>query len=283
MKEWVFHVRHNAKPTTVKEVLLILDGRDDISIDDILEVGKEYGYTIGTTAKSAQSVRENPVQTARDLGLVESGRYALTDLGQQLVRLLQVKPKTVNEFLHFLHYSIWTPEDPGGRCFSWSYLTACNMLWEFGNVSIDRNQLASQLADVAREKFGISNVSLSKDSVQGILNWLDELDPPVLRKGKLDKKGTTSLTRRSFCPPETFVLAVDYFYQRQQVNYQTNLLLDSDKRDAICKVCLLEPSNFDATLDWACGQFDFLNQGTSGGWGRHVTLARAPALVDFMG
>lgn len=283
MKEWVFHVRHNAKPATVKEVLLILYGRDDTSIEEMLRIGQEFGYTLGTTAKSVQSVRENPVQTARDLGLVESGRCTLTNLGQQLVRLLQVKPRTVNEFLHFLHYSTWTPEDPGGYCFSWSYLTACNMLWEFGDVPIDRNQLASQLANLAHEKFGISNVSLSKDSVQGILNWLGELDPPVLKKEKLDRKETTFLTRRTFCPPETFVLAVDYFYRREQVDYQTNLLLDSDKRDAICKACLLEPASFDVALDWACGQFDFLNQGTSGGWGRHVVLARAPSLADFMG
>jgi hypothetical protein len=283
MKEWVFHVRHNAKPTTVKEVLLILDGRDDISIDDMLEIGKECGYTIGTTAKSAQSVRENPVQTARDLRLVESDKYVLTDMGRGLVQLLHLKPKTVNEFLHFLHYSAWTPGTPEVRCFSWSYMTACNLLWEFGTVPIDRNQLAAQLADMARERFGVSNVSLSKDSVQGILNWLDELDPPVLEKRKLAKKETTFLSRRKFCPPETFVLAIDYIYQRQAISYQTNLLLDTDKRDAICKVCMLEPSNFDATLDWACGQFDFLNQGTSGGWGRHVTLARVPALEDFMG
>lgn len=283
MKEWVFHVRHNAKPTTVKEVLLILDGRDDISVEEMLQIGQECGYTIGTSAKSAQSVRENPIQTARDLGLVESARYALTDSGQQFVRLLNLKPKTANEFLHFLHYSAWTPEDPGVRCFSWSYMTACNTLWEFGNLPIDRNRFASQLADIAREKFGVSNVSLSKDSVQGIFNWLAELDPPVLEKKKVDKKETTFLIRRSFCPPETFVLAVDYLYQRQQVNYQTNLLLDSEKRDVVCKMCMLEPANFDGVLDWACGQFDFLSQGTAGGWGRHIILARAPTLNDFMG
>jgi hypothetical protein len=283
MKEWIFHVRHNAKPVTVKEVLLILDGRDDISMDDMLEIGREYGYTIGTTAKSAQSVRENPVQTARDLGLVESDRYALTEMGRRLVHLLQLKPKTVNEFLHFLHYSAWTAKTPELRCFSWSYMTTCNTLWEFGTMPIDRNQLASQLADMACEEFGVSDVSLSKDSVQGILNWLDELDPPVLEKRKLAKKEVTFLTRRNFCPPETFVLAINHLYQRQEISYQSNLLLDSDKRDAICKVCMLEPSNFDATLDWACGQFDFLNQGTSGGWGRHVILARVPTLDDFMG
>jgi hypothetical protein len=283
MGKWVFHVRHNAKPTTVKEVLLLLDGHDDSSIDEMLVVGKEHGYTIGTTAKSAQAIKEGPVQTARDLGLVEPGRYALTKMGQQLVRLVQLKPKTASEFLHVMHYSTWIPEHPEHLCFCWSYMTVCDALWESSPTQIDRNQLASQLADVARGQFGITDVSLSKDSIQGILNWLVELDPGVLEKKKLDKKEVTILTRRAFCPAETFVLAIDYFYQRQGIDYQTNLLLDTSKRDAICKVCMLDPTGFESALDWACGQFDFLSEGTSGGWGRYLLLARPPTLADFMG
>jgi len=284
MGHWVFHVRHNAKPTAVKEVLLLLlDGHNDLSIEEMLSIGQERGYTIGTKAKSAQSVKENPAQSARDLGLVKSDCYALTDLGQHVVRLLQLKPKAANEFLHFLHYAVWLPSKPEQLCFSWSYATACNMLWESQPTQIDRNQLAVQLADAAREQFGVSEVSLSKDSIQGILNWLDELEPPVLKRKKLDKKETVMLIRRSFCPPETFILAVDYLYQRQQIDYQTNLLLDLDKQESICKVCLLDPKGFDSTLDWACGQFDFLNQSTSGGWGHYLVLARPPTLTDFMG
>lgn len=283
MGKWVFHVRHNAKPTTVKEVLLILDGHDGITIEEMLAIGQERGYTIGTTAKSAQSVKENPIQTACDLGLVESNRYALTEQGQQIVRLLQIKPKTANEFLHFLHYSTWIPEYPEQLCFSWSYMTVCDVCWKASPIPIHREQLASQLADMAREKFGISNVSLSKDSIAGILNWLVELEPSVLKKEKVDKKEVTTFTCRAFCPPETFVLAVDYFYRRQHVNYQTNLLLDAGKRDAICKVCLLDPTGFDNTLEWACGQYDFLSQGTSGGWGRYLVLTRSPTLDEFMG
>lgn len=283
MGKWVFHVRHNAKPVTVKETLLILDGHSDISINEILAIGQERGYTIGTTAKSAQSVKENPIQTARDLGLVEPDRYALTELGRQVVHLLALKHKTANELLHFLHYSVWRPEYPERMCFSWSYRTACDLLWESSPVQIDRNQLASQLADVAREQFGIGNVSLSRDSVQGILNWLFELDPPVLEKKKVDNKDVIVLTRRNFCLPEILVSAVDYLHRCRQVNYQTNLLLDPDKRDAICRSCLLDPTGFDSALDWACGQFDFLSQGTGGGWGRYLVLARPPTLADFMG
>ena len=279
-KNWMFHVKHNAKPTTIKEVLLILQGQEDIDINQILCIGAERGYTIGTSAKSAQSVKENPIQVARDLGLMQTAIYALTELGKQTAALLQVKPKIVNEFLHVLNYSAWDARKPEQLCFSWSYMIACNKLWEGISIPIDRQQIVSWLDEMAHSHFGVSHTSLSKDSILGILNWLRELDPPVL-----ERKIRTEIvfTRRAFCPPETFVLAVDYVYRRNNIGYQTNMLLDSDKQEAICKVCLLDPTGFDNALEWACGQYDFLSQGSSGGWGRYLVLARPPALTDFMG
>jgi len=32
MKEWFFHVRHNARPETVKEVLLLLEEQEGIRV-----------------------------------------------------------------------------------------------------------------------------------------------------------------------------------------------------------------------------------------------------------
>lgn len=82
---------------------------------------------------------------------------------------------------------------------------------------------------------------------------------------------------------EAFVLATDYIYCRNNVGYQTNMILDAAKQEEICKVCLLDPTDFENALDWACGQFDFISQGSSGGWGRYLVLSRHPMLADFMG
>jgi hypothetical protein len=42
-KNWIFHVRHNAKPSTVLEVLSILQGQERIDINRMLKIGEERG------------------------------------------------------------------------------------------------------------------------------------------------------------------------------------------------------------------------------------------------
>jgi acetolactate synthase regulatory subunit len=277
MAKLVFHVRHNAKPTLIKEVLQILGEGASLTLDDVLNVGRQRGYQVGTAMQSRQSLKENPVQTARDLGLIADGDLSLTNLGQQMLRLLRYKPSVLNEIMHVLHYTIWTPDRSTEHCFSWSYRTTCEQLWESGSTAIDRGYLVSQVSEMAMTQFDTNRVSFSKDSVRGVLQWLAELEPPVL-----DEANRTFI-RRTFCPPETFAFAVDYLYQVEDADYQTNLLLDIDKQETICKVCLLEPTAFDTAFDWAVGQYDFLRRSTSGGWGNYILLTRQPQIQDFLG
>jgi len=277
MAKLMFHVRHNARPTLIKEVLQILDGSDSPTLDDILEIGAQRGYQIGIAMQSKQSLKENPVQTARDLGLITDDVLSLTDLGQQMVRLLRYKPSVFNEVMHVLHYTLWTSARDTEYCFSWSYRTTCDRLWESGSITIDRGQLVSQVSEIAMEQFSTNRVSFSKDSVRGVLQWLAELEPLVL-----DRENKT-FARRAFCPPETLALAVDFLYRVEDANYQTNLLMDTDKQETICKVCLLEPTAFDTALDWAAGQYDFLQRSASGGWGSYILLTRQPQIRDFLG
>ncbi len=277
MARLLFHVRHNARPALVKEVLQILDIREPMTLDDILCTGKKLGYQIGTIVQSRQSLKENPIQTARDLGLIDENSFSLTEMGRQMVNLLRYKPGTFNEIMHVLHYTLWKPSRETEYCFSWSYRTICDQLYEAGTTPIDQGQLVSQVSETAMERFSTNRVSFSKDSVRGVLQWLAELEPPVL------DRANKTFSRRTFCPPETFVLAVDYLYQIEDVSYQTNLLLDRSKQEVICKVCLLEPTAFDTVLEWAVEQYEFLKWGTSGGWGRYILLARKPHIQDFLG
>jgi hypothetical protein len=105
------------------------------------------------------------------------------------------------------------------------------------------------------------------------------LSPPVIHYEN-DSKGT--FIRRAFCPPELFILGVNFIYQTQEVDYGVNLLLSDKQRDAVCRVCLLEPASFERVLEYAINQFDYLEKGLGGGWGRYLTLHRAPKLEDFV-
>ena len=277
MAKLMFHVRHNARPCLVKEILQTLEGNEPLDMDDILETGRQRGFQIGTKVRSVQSLKENPIQTSRDLGLIADDAFSLTHSGRQIVDLLQYKPAVFSEVMHVLHYTLWTPVSREENCFSWSYRTACDQLWESGSITIDRGQLASYVSETAMEKFDTSRVSFSKDSLRGVLQWLAMVQPPVL-----DKEGK-AFTRRAFCPPETFVLAVDFLYRMEGAEYQTNLLLDPKKQERICKVCLLEPTAFDSAFDWAAGQYEFLQRGTSGGWGSYILLTRQPQIQHFVG
>ena len=72
MPPLMFHVRHNARPALVKALLEILgDDLGERTLDGILHLGARKGFEIGTAMLSQQSLKENPLQTARDLGLVE--------------------------------------------------------------------------------------------------------------------------------------------------------------------------------------------------------------------
>ena len=127
------------------------------------------------------------------------------------------------------------------------------------------------------QQFDTRRVSFSKDSVRGVLQWLAQLQPAVLSEDKM------TFSCRTFCPAEALVLAVDYMYRAESADYQTNILLDVQKQEVLCKLCLLESTAFDAALDWAIGQYDFLQRGGSGGWGSYVVLTRQPRIEDFLG
>lgn len=279
MAKLMFHVRHSAKPIQVGEVLQALHGQGRLSLEEILEIGRQRGYQIGTTVKSPQTVNDHPVREAKDLGLITESALSLTNLGQQMVDLLNHKPSVFSETMHVLHYALWIPSRKTSNCFSWSYRTTCDLLWESGSTIIDRGRLASEVSTLAMERFDTNEVSFSKDSVRGVLQWLSELDPPVLNT----RQEANVFTRRTFCPPETFALAVDYLYRVEGADYQTNLLLDPDKQATICKVCLLDSTAFDASFEWAVGQYDFLKRGTRGGWGSYLLLTRQPRIIDFVG
>jgi hypothetical protein len=269
--EFVFHIR-NAHPGDMAAVLATLDTHPSLeTIAEIVRQAEALGFAIHDRQ------RLEALTTACDLGLVEKGRNVLTNEGQILARLEMDKPVLFVDIVHGLQYVLWNKRCPSVSCFSWSYRALCRMLWHSGAKTVNsRRELASEIETQARTVFGHPDIVFSPKSIGGALLWLTELEPSVLDQD--DER----FMRRPFCPPELFALGVDFVYQTQEIDYGVNLLLNDERRDAICQVCLLDPIGFDRVLEYAVVQFDYLEQGTGGGWGRYLTLRRAPRLEDFL-
>ncbi|MDZ7378727.1 MAG: hypothetical protein ONB06_05200 [candidate division KSB1 bacterium] len=268
-EEYVFHIR-NASPGDMLAALATLDAYPGTpSIAEIVARAQRLGFVI------RDQQRLEALMTARDLGLVERDDNILTADGRVLVQIEMAKPDLFVDLVHGLQYVLWDKQNPGADCFSWSYRVLCQILWQGGNTDLeDRRALAAAVEGRARSTFGRPEISFSPKSVGGAILWLSELSPPVLEGAHF--------ARRSFCPPELFVLALDFVYRSDEIDYGANLRLTEERRDEVCQVCLLDPRGFDRVLDYAQAQFDFLERGVGGGWGRYIALQRPPRLEDFL-
>ena len=269
--QFVFHIR-NAPPGDLGAVLATLETAPGLStIPEIVERAEELGFAI------RDRQRLEALATARDLGLVQEGQHVLTETGHILTELELSKPDLFVNIIHGLLYTLWDSDRAGQKCFSWSYRTLCQMLWQSGSVDLaSRRDLASEIEARAGSAFARSKIALSPKSVGGALLWLSGLIPPVLNEDG------TRFSRRAFCPPELFVMAVDFVYRTQGIDYGANLLLSNEHKEAICQVCLLEPERFDRVLDYAVAQFDYLHKGIGGGWGQYLALDRAPDMKELI-
>jgi hypothetical protein len=269
--EFVFHIR-NAHPSDMAAALAVLDYQPHLNtVVEVIDQAESLGFTI------RDRQRFEALMTARDLDLVEREENILTIQGRALGTIETNKPDLFADIVHGLQYTLWNSTIPHTNCFSWSYRTLCQMLWLSTTIDIrDRRHIASKVETEAREIFNRPDISLSSKSIGGALLWLSELKPAVT------DSQVECFNQRAFCPPELFSLAVDFVYRQDGVDYGANLLLNDNRRDAICQVCLLEPTSFDRVLSYAVAQFDYLEKGLGGGWGHYLTLQRPPELADFV-
>lgn len=270
VSEFAFHIR-NAQPGDLAAVLSTLEAWPGLgTIGEIVNRAEELGFVV------RDRQRLEALITARDLGLVDQEQNTLSDDGRALTRIEMDKPELFADVVHGLQYRLWDPRQPEINCFSWSYRALCRMLWHSGTVSMaSRRDMASEIETQARTTFSKPDIVFSPKSVGGAMLWISELDPPVF------VENDARFVRRAFCSPELLVLGVDFVYRTDDVDWGSNMLLSDERRDAICQIALLDPEGFDRVLEYAVAQFDYLEMGLGGGWGRYLTLHRPPKLEDF--
>lgn len=277
MADYVFHVLHNARPEYLEDVFFLLENGRELCYEQLLEQGEVEGLNIGYDVTTERQLRDI-LQYPRVMGLVEPRENRLTDQGTSVANIVAQTPDLLPDIIHYLYYTLWDEQQEGENCFSWSYRRVCEMLWDQQTTEIDKKSLASAISAEAAQAFDLKTVSFSTNSINGILNWLEALSPPSITQ----EDGNVCFTRREFCSPELFILAVDHAYRERDYDYSTNLLLGDEQRNVICQMCLLESDSFERVLEYAVAQFKYLEKGIGGGWGNYLTLHRAPELADFI-
>jgi hypothetical protein len=215
----------------------------------------------------------------RRLGLLCEGKaFAITELGERMVTLSYHFPALLPEAMHCLLYTTHV-FDPAKR-FSWAYARVVDALWESDAYVLDGQataRLVGMVVEEASQAFGvpIEKIAFSRDSIRGVLNWLQALEPPVIEStGK-----SNCFRRRHYCPPLAFLWAVDFLYRAHCTAHGVRMFLTPERVDQLCRSCALDPSGLENVLMMTKRTSDYdrggvFDYGTEGGFGRWVLLTR---------
>jgi hypothetical protein len=269
LAELNFHVRHEVTPERVWDILTAI----------------AEGYTFEHIVQS-----DRQIGRMRQLGLLAKKKsdLLLTHVGHELYSIGQQKPEAAMELLHFLHYSLWKHDNPLENTLSWSYRTYCDLLFQRGACSLDsdaREVLTSELnaiitgSEIFAQYMNQTQkgaVSLSTNSLNGMNHWLRRLNPSVI--------DNDTFSIRTFCPPELLIMAIGFVSGELGSELGVDQLLSTERREAICRICLLDPNSLDRSIEWMLPLYpNVIEPGThTGSYGRFIRLLHLPTLNDLL-
>ncbi|MBP7045034.1 MAG: hypothetical protein KBE23_19940 [Chloroflexi bacterium] len=258
-----FHVRHEVTFERAKEVLFAI-GRGE-SYDHVLQADRQ-------------------ITRLRQLRLLSGD--SLTSNGENIFSLCETKQDLWSDLLHFSHYTLWQPENSSENGFAWTYRTFVDHIWCLNHIQINVEGLEPVVSKLindieAENEFDVEEtrkavVSLSWRSLKGVSNWLAGVIPPVIEN--------EHFTRRFFCPPELALLSAGWTAQQTDGEIGIDFLLTPERREMMCKVCLLDPSALDRVLDWTLPLYpEVMVDGTNAGvYGRFIRFLKWPELSDLL-
>lgn len=228
-------------------------------------IREDYDYT----------ARTEPLSLASQLGLLADQDGGI-GLSAEARLIASMRVATRFDLLHFLLATAWHDgADPAMGC-AWTYRQFCDRLWRQGTVEVgaaEARRTVADLLDAAQAAFpGLHLAALSPKSVLGMRKWLEPLDPPVLTGDHF--------RRREVCSPELLVLALGQTLRPDGSDVGVDVLLTPARRDAVCRLCLLEPAALDRALDRAIPVFPgVIDHGTrTGAYGRFVRFKTSPSI-----
>jgi hypothetical protein len=275
-EQLAIHIPPEATPTNIAAMLQAMAENEVefTSVDDLVQFMMEAD--IGTRTE---------IQTmAERLGLLDKQKNAIS-ISRIGSLLAQLKPAILPDILHFRLYTGWNEANPRNFLPAWAYRWICDHFWNLGEFKLSdesNERLVSEIivqAETAFTELGfdsLDSVSFSGKSLRGARRWLDALMPTVIDKNVF--------VRRSFCPPELLLLAIGWVFQNEPDPIGVPLLLSRPQREAICRLCLLDPKYFDRTLDWLIPRYPkvIVSEDKAGFYGRSIRLRKLPELEDLL-
>lgn len=178
----------------------------------------------------------------------------------------QLKSEVQADIIHYLIYSQL-----------WAYREVTNVYWKSGQVDVvsAASMIIEEIRNNAFETWG-EDISFSPKSVLGVRKWLEAVAPPVIEDA--------IFTRRHFCHPELALLALGWTAQQMGAEIGIDFLLTPERREAMSRVCLLEPSALDRVWDWMLPNYpEVVQPGTSAGtYGRFLRFLKWPEIGDLI-
>jgi hypothetical protein len=278
----VFHFPVAAEPSKVLKTLrTLLYAEEPIlsakELDDLTFEQNADTNRFGEARSLAQTL----------LGLLGSTESGIT-LTPRAHVLLKKRENIQYDLLHYMFFTAWSSKEPTQHTRSWFYRVLCERIWSMQEVALDletRHALTQEIDGQLRIDFqeasaSIASVSLGIQTMDGAIEWLRRLSPVVL---EVSEKRTWLFHRRSVCSPELFILALSRSYQSSGAELNIDALISPQRREETCRLCLLDPLQFDRMLDLTLPSYaHFISPGTrSGSYGRFIRFQQFVTLEDL--
>jgi hypothetical protein len=270
------HVPQEATPENVSAMLAAIRDHQSTfkTVDDLLRFTVEEGIGGRTEMQSI----------AQHMGLLHKSVEGIT-ISSNGNLVIGLKEALRPEIFHFLFYTGWNRSEPRSFLPAWAYRQTTDRYWTEGTLELNSESANLAVADIiaqAETSFAelgvedIEGISFSPKSLRGVRKWLEALTPPVIEKD--------TFSRRTFCSPELLLLAIGWAFHAEADPVGVPLLLSRDRREVICRLCLLDPNHFDRVLDWMLPRFPkVIESGDKAGfYGRSIRLRKMPTLEDIV-
>jgi hypothetical protein len=260
-----FHVPPDASPEAVRAIfhVLISSGNGPLSPATLKgQVANMLG----------RQPRGEALTLLRDLRLI-----AQTPRGLELTARGAAVAASAEaaDLVHGLSYFAWSPNEPQRLSRMWTYRVVVDQLWDLTPVTINpalKKQLVEEVLARAEIQFAgtdgftATRASVGPKSVDGVLRWLEQLIPPVLRDRQL--------MWRQRCSPTLMVLALSATAMHAGAAPGADFRLGPEERTLLSRACFLDPLALDAMLDWTVQtQPQYVRWGTlNARYGRQVVI-----------